>query len=146
MTYRSICALCLCVVLTACGSGNEDSPRISQVPSAFQTAANCMVVHTAILQAGFAPLGIAENAADAEGMIEGLRSTADSLPLDDAGHPTLRNAFRSIAGQVASIRGQGADAAATLTRSAPYRTDLDVLGAWSSTHCDSDARDDSSAP
>lgn len=142
-TFR-LFALFLLMPLTACGVVSDDAQSgLSLLPSALTKAKDCMVVHGAMLQAGFAPMGVSEGAPDADETIEHMRGLADALPLNDVGQPTLRDAFRNTAEMVAGVKGKGLKAAGALVDSEPYLRHVGVLGQWYTSHCNKEGEDPS---
>ena len=129
-------ALALLIPLAGCGIvGDEEENSLSNLSFLLTDAKDCVLVHGAVLQASFAPLALSEGPPDAAETIEHLRGMAEKLPLDDAGQPSLRNAFRNIADMVEGVVGKGPKAAAALVQSPRYRRQVAVLGAWYTPHC-----------
>jgi len=138
--FRTL-TLFLLIPLAGCGIGSEeDRKTLSMLPSTLKNAKDCMFVHTAMLQAAFPPLVLSEDPTDAKGTLQDMRELADGLPLNDAGQPALRDAFRSMTDQVAGVQGKGHAAAGALVASDAYRRPAGVLKTWYVAHCKKDEK------
>lgn len=126
----------LLLPVAGCGSGDDERNTGSGLETRLNRAIECMGVHAALITAPLNLMTVAQNPADADEAIAGMRDITENLPMADAGEPNPRDAYHSITDQIESIRGAGLEAAQALSKSPRYQADTRVLADWHAGHCE----------
>lgn len=135
MRIRHLTVLVLLLPLAACGFMEDGEDKLTSWSDGLELAGACMAVHGAGAGAGIAPIAVAKVTPDTADLLQGMRDTAESLPLDDAGQPTLRDAYLRIADRLDQVKGQSTETIAAMVESVPYQRDFNLLVAWHKAHC-----------
>ncbi|MFC3716908.1 hypothetical protein ACFONC_12170 [Luteimonas soli] len=138
MRKRHLTGLVLLLPLASCGFMDDSEDKLTSWTEGLKQAGDCMTVHAAAIGAGIAPTSVAKVTPDTAEMLQGMRDSAEMLPLDDAGQPTLRDASLRIVEQLDKVKGQSPEAIKAMVESAPYQRDVSVLGDWYTAHCPTD--------
>ena len=138
MRIRHLTTLVLLLPLAACGFMEDGEDKLTSWSDGLKQAGACMIVHAAAAGAGVAPLAISKVTPDTAELLQGMRDTAESLPLDDAGQPTLRDAYRRMVDRLDQVKGQSPEVITAMIASGPYQQDFNLLGNWYKAHCATD--------
>ena len=135
MRKHHFIGLVLLLPLAACGFMDDSEDKLTGWTDGLEQAKDCITVHGAALGASIGPISVAKVTPDTADMLQGMRDSAENLPLDDAGQPALRDASRRIADRLDKVKGQSTEAIAAMAESEPYQRDVNVLGDWYKVHC-----------
>ncbi|MGH8074941.1 MAG: hypothetical protein ACREO4_12875 [Lysobacter sp.] len=138
MRKHHLIGLVLLLPLAACGFMDDSEDKLTSWTEGLEQAKDCMTVHAAALGAGIGPISVAKVTPDTAGMLQDMRDSAENLPLDDAGQPTLRDATVRIADRLDKVKGQSTETITAMVESEPYQRDVNVLGDWYTVHCPTD--------
>src|SRR5690606_41686172 len=127
MRKRHLTGLVLLLPLAACGPEEDNEGNLTSWTQELEQATDCFTVHAAAINAGMAPLSVAEVTPETADMLQGMRETADTLPLDEAGQPTLRDASLRIVERLDKVKGQSPETIRAMVESEPYQRDVNVL-------------------
>ncbi|GAB2610528.1 hypothetical protein [Novilysobacter erysipheiresistens] len=136
--HRHLTALALLLPLAACGFMEDGEDKLTNWSTGLEQARDCITVHGAALGASIGPISVAKVTPETAGLLQGMRDSAGALPLDDAGQPTLRDAYLRIADRLDKVKGQSTEVIGAMAESEPYQRDVDVLGSWYTAHCATD--------
>jgi len=138
MRKRHLSGLVLLLPLAACGLTEDNEGKLASWTQGLEKAKGCFTVHAAAIGAGIGPTSVIEVTPDTADMLQGMRDTADTLPLDEAGQPTLRDASLRIVERLDKVKGQSPETIAAMIESEPYQRDVNVLADWYKAHCPAD--------
>lgn len=138
MRKRHLTGLALLLPLAACGFMDDSEGKLTSLTEGLEQTRDCIIVHAAAIGAGIGPASVAEVTPETARMLQGMRDSAETLPLDDAGQPTLRDASLRIVEQLDKVKGQSLETITAMVESEPYQRDVNVLGDWYKAHCPTD--------
>lgn len=138
MRIRHLTAFVLLLPLGACGFMEDGEDKLTSWSTGLEKARDCITVHGAAIGAGIGPISVAHVTPDTAGLLQEMRDSAGALPLDEAGQPTLRDAYLRIADRLDKVKGQSTEVIEAMVKSGPYQRDFNLLVDWHKAHCPTD--------
>lgn len=132
-TNKLISTLAMALILAACGTGGEEDKPIGG-NARMNSIVACMQVHGAAVQAGLAPLAVAQGGPDAEQLIAQMREAVKDLPSD---HAELPETYAAVVDSLRGVSGKGIEAAVALAESPGYTEKVAKFAAWHQANCQS---------